>query len=171
MHLYVQLKWISLFGNVSTHPACFLNAFSKQHCWAFSTSPPFCSDLSQFINRGPFYLLGKQVVMIVSQYTYDEMVSASMCFLFGMLHLLTQVWEGRSRYFWLRLHATQNTTTHSCSAVSGHSTVRAMCHFDLIPWRGCYCTDSHMADWSNIKKHITEACDCVKVITQLSARQ
>lgn len=73
--------------------------------WAFFTTPIFFSDPSQLINRGPFYLLEKQVVMIVSQHTYDERVSASMCFQFGMLHLLThtQVWEGRSRYFWLRL--------------------------------------------------------------------
>lgn len=103
--LCVKLKWISVSADVSSHPSCFLNAFNEQHRWAFFTTPPFCSDLSQLINRGPFYLLGKQVVMIVSQCTYDEKVSASMCFLFGMLHLLThtQVWEGRSRYFWLRL--------------------------------------------------------------------
>lgn len=41
---------------------------------AFFTTPLFCSDLSHLINRVPFYLLGKQVVMIVSQCTYDEKV-------------------------------------------------------------------------------------------------
>lgn len=50
--------------------------------------------------QDPFYLTGKQVVVIVSQSMMK--LSASMCFLFGMLHLPTraQVWEGHSIYFW-----------------------------------------------------------------------
>lgn len=115
----------------------------------FFTTPLFCSDLSHPINRGPFYLLGKQVVMIVSQCAYDEKVSASMCFLFGMLHLLThtQVWEGHSRYFWSCLRCCSNTTTHACSAVSGHSTVRSMCHF--IPWSDCC---AYITAWLTVMK-------------------
>lgn len=92
--------------------------------------------------------------MIVSQCTYDGKVSASMCFLFGMLHLLTRTLRfGRdaadiSGY---ACDAAQNTTTHACSAVSGHSTVRAMCHFDFIPWRDCCCADIHMAGCTDLK--------------------
>lgn len=103
----------------------------------FFTTPFLSFDLTHPIYRDPFYLLGKQVVMIVSQFAYDEKVSPSMCFLFGMLHLLThtQVWEGQGRYFWSCLRCCSNTTTHARSAVSGHSTVRSMCHF--IPWTDC----------------------------------
>lgn len=77
--------------------------------------------------------------MILCQCTYDEKVSPSMCFLFGMLHLLTCTLRFRrdaadiSGY---ACDAAQNTTTHSCSAVLGHSTVRAVCHFDFIPMEG-----------------------------------
>lgn len=111
--------------------------------------------------------------MIVSQCTYDEKAPASMCFLFGMLHLLTRTLRfGRdaadiSGY---ACDAAQNTTTHACSAVSGHSTVRAMCYFDLIPWRDCCCTDIHMADCSD-SGMITKLYNFVQVITQLSVRQ
>lgn len=100
-----------------------------------SQLPPFCSDLSQLISRGPFYLLGKQVVMIVSQRSYDVKVSASMCFLFGMLHLLACTVRFRRDAADISGYAcntAQNTNTHSCSAVSGHSTVRAMWHFGFI---------------------------------------
>lgn len=41
------------------------------------------------------------MVMIVSQRTYDERVSASMCFQFGMLHLLTHSGLGGTQQIFL----------------------------------------------------------------------
>lgn len=120
----------------------------------FKKNAPSFSDLSQLINRGPFYLQGKQVVMIVSQYTYDERVSASMCFLFGMLHLLTHRFgRDAADISGYDCNAAQNTTTHACSAVSGHSTVRAMCCFNFIPWRDCCRTVIHMAECNDMKNY------------------
>lgn len=102
--------------------------------------------------------------MIVSQCSHDVKVSASMCFLFGMLHLLTRtVRFGRdaadiSGY---ACEAAQNTTTLFCSAVLGHSTVRAMWHFDLF-YGGTAVTQTS-TDCNNLKLG-----DLVKVITQLT---
>lgn len=110
--------------------------------------------------------------MIVSQCTYDETVSPPMCFPFGMLHLLTRtVRFGRDAadISGCACDAAQNTTTHACSAVSAHSTVRAMCCSDFIPWRDCCCPDIHMADCSDLDV-IGKLCNFVKVIGQLSVR-
>lgn len=52
----------------------------------------------------------------------------------------------------MRLKNTIHPPTHACSAVSGHSTARAMCYSDFIPWWGCFGTYIHMADSSNCEK-------------------
>ena len=81
------------------------------------------------------------MVMIVRQCACDEKDSPSMCFLFGMLHLLTCTLRFGRDPEDISGHAcvsAPNTTAHSCSAVSAHSTGRTMCHFDFI-----LCTHTH----------------------------
>jgi len=153
-------------------PSLFSEPMTSNSAQLSSQLPPFCSDLSQLINRGLFYLSGKQVVPIVSQCAYDEEISASMCFLFGMLHLPTQVWEGRSRYFWLRLHTAQNTTTHS-SLLSCFRSFHSKGHVPLwlYPMRDCCCTHIHMADCCDLKSILQKGCGVVQIITQLLVRQ
>lgn len=67
--------------------------------------PTFCSDPSQLIHRSPFYLLGKTGGCDCKSALIWWEGFCFHVFSVGMLHLLThtQVWEGRSRYFWLRL--------------------------------------------------------------------
>lgn len=120
--LCVEFKWISVWK------MC-------RHTQLLTSN----SDFSQLISRAPFYLGGKQVV--VSHSTYDETDSPSMCFLSGMRHLPTcSLRFGRDTAD----ISGDATTTHSCSAVWDHSTARAMCHFDFIPWRDCCRTDIHV---------------------------
>lgn len=108
----------------------------------------FCSDLSPPHQQGCFYLIeGKQVVVIVSRRTCDDTLHVLSIWNAAFANTHSGSGLGGTRRIFRVTTQLKTPPPTSCSAVSGHSTVRAMCHFDLIPWRGCLDIDRRLHSW------------------------
>lgn len=139
-------------GGGPTHPGCFLNAFDLHH---HAAPPPRSTVTSGGSSAGEASLFDKTGG---SDCCSVLMQCGAVC-----LHVFS-IWNswcantaqpgpGGTQQIFLVTPATplKTTTTHSCSAVSAHSTETAMWHFDF---RQNMTLAAQPSTWLTPKKHV-----------------